>query len=231
MADELMQEERPAGTEPSPPILPSRARKKKSLKIDKEAVVLWISKTNKEALDQYDLRREMRVRRERMLRGWLSPKSWPYANCSNVWIPTMLTAMLKTSGTLENAVKSMRPIMSSKAKKRHDQAKQERIDQILDYQFHVEQDGNKVIDAYVWNFVNDEAAYTFTHWIKDRQTFHDIRVDVSRYPGASVHRRCADHVPGRCLLDPVGQGGLYMDGPVPRKQRAKGCQGRVFRPG
>lgn len=158
------------------PPSPTRRKRKRALTLDKPKITGDVLKTHNEALDLRDSRIQMRMARYRKLRGWLPEKSFPWADSANFWIPLMLIFSLRTKATLENAAKSIRPMMNAKALHRRDYLKQDRIDNLLDYQFFSENDGEKKIDQYISNFVDDEAVFTHTHWVKKKDDYRDIRV-------------------------------------------------------
>ena len=172
--------DKPVGNNPTVPEFkppsPSRRKRKRVLKLDKENLPGKIIKEHNEALELRDVRIQMRMTRYRKLRGWLPEKTFPYNDCANFWIPLMLIFSLRTKATLENAVKSIRPMMNSKALHRRDYLKQDRIDNLLDYQFFTENDGEKKIDQYISNFVDDEAVFSFCHWVRKEDDYRDVRV-------------------------------------------------------
>ena len=88
----------------------------------------------------------------------------------------MMIAKLKTEGTLQNALKSLRPMMQAKANQRRNNGKEQSINRLLDFQFFIENDGEGIIDAAVSNFVSDEAVFLFSQWVKETQIIHDVRV-------------------------------------------------------
>lgn len=171
--------DKPVGNNPTvpefkPPI-PPRRKRKRVLKLDEEISRKVIQEHN-ETLDLRDPRIQMRMARYRKLRGWLPEKSFPWSDSANFWIPLMLIFSLRTKATLENAAKSIRPMMNSKALHRRDYLKQDRIDNLLDYQFFTENDGEKKIDQYISNFVDDEAVFSFVHNVRKEDDYRDIRV-------------------------------------------------------
>lgn len=163
-----------------PPEQPKKERRRKRVLISNDEDRIRIGERVISDLEQdiqsIDERLNLRMERYSKLHGWLPEKSWPYKDCANFWLPVMLIYSLKTKSTLENAVKSMRPVMAAKALKRGDQSKQEKIDHLLDYQVFVENRGEKKIDAYISNFVDDEAVFAFVHWVRKQENYRDIRV-------------------------------------------------------
>jgi len=166
------------GTNPMVPVLPTRPkrRRKRSLKLDKEQIVSMVLKEHQTAMNQREERINLRINRYIKLRGWLPGKDGPWENAANFWLPIMLIYSLRTKATLENATKSVRPMMNSKSLHRRDQMKQDKVDKLLDYQFFVENEGEKTLDQYISNYVDDEAVFTFTHWVNKQDDYRDIRV-------------------------------------------------------
>ncbi len=164
---------------PTPAPSTKRNRRKKSFKLsdDQKAdiVGMVLDGFNRDTDDRGE-RIRRRMNRYAKLMGWLEQKDWPWNNCSNMWLPVMLTASLRMRATLENAIKSTRPVMASKARQRRNSTKTEKIDKILDYQVFTEQDGEKKIDAFCCNFIDDEAAFIFVHWVKESQTINETKV-------------------------------------------------------
>ena len=152
---------------------PSRRRK---FSFDKEKAANYIWECINSDLDERNDRIQRRKARRAKLMGWNGPQDWPWEDASNVFLPIMLIANLKTRGTLENSLKSISPLMEAKARQRRNQGKEEAINRILDYQFFAENRGNSTIDNFVGNFVSDEAAYLFAQWVKETQSYHDVRL-------------------------------------------------------
>ena len=178
MADEIQENKKPIGDEtpvPEPPKA-SPQRRKRSFKIDKEAVGKYVVDCLERDINEGQDRMKRRLDRYAKLRGYLDQKTWPYPNSANFWLPVMLIYSLKTRGTLENAGKSIRPIMNAKALQRRNVPKQDRIDKLLDYQFFVENDGERKLDAFICNYVDDEAAFGFVHYVRRDEGYRDIRV-------------------------------------------------------
>lgn len=172
--------EQPPGLESPAPdavaVRPQRPKRKRSLKIDRDKVAEFIKTTFTQDINDRQERIDLRMDRYEKLNGWLPEKSWPWSDCSNFWIPTMLIASRRMGATLENAVKSMRPVAMAKAKQKHNAGAEENINAVLDYQLFVENDGEKILDAFCTNFVNDEVAYLYIPWVREDQTVREIRI-------------------------------------------------------
>lgn len=190
MADEL--EEKPAGTEPAAPevptVKPRHPKRKRSLKIDREKASAWFLTTHQTRLDDTQRQRDDDMEIEEQLKGWLPEKNWPWDNCSNVWIPLMITALRRMSAALKNALKSMRPLVESRATQKRNSGKQEGINHVLDHQFFNENHGEDFIDAFVNNYVGKRAVFVFTPYVREDQTVREIRILDSLDPEV-------DHIP------------------------------------
>src|SRR3990167_3347011 len=173
------EEKEPIASESSAPEFPGikPRRKKRPFKIkDKDSLANSIVGECDRNIEARQERQNLRMDRTAKLRGWLPVKTFPWADSANFWFPLMLTYDLRTKSTLENAVKGMRPAMVAKAQQRLNKKKEQKIDQILDYQFFTENNGEKFIDDYVANFVEDEAVFAFVPWVRKMEGYRDIRV-------------------------------------------------------
>lgn len=171
----------PAGLEPAipeaPPSQDRPKRRTRSLKIDREAVVDYVLKHLDRDLQDREQWMRMRLERYAKMRGWLPEKVDPIGNLSsNVWLPVILAASLRVKATLENAIRSTRPLMESKARKRVDFDKQYRVDRLLDYQVFSEANGDRVFDDLISNYVDDGTAVAFQRWVKRTDTIYDVKV-------------------------------------------------------
>lgn len=185
---EAYEQEQPMGSEqpaPEPQVAPEattpprKLRKKRSFKLSDEERDNLVNKVldlhNRDISDREE-RQKKRMARYAKLMGWQDPKSWPWENCANIWLPVMLTASLRMKATLENAVKSTRPLMYAKARQRRNSHLVEKIDKILDYQVFTENAGERKFDDFISNFVDDETAYLFTSWVKEKSTINETKI-------------------------------------------------------
>ena len=202
---------KPAGSEDSPlddAVNTVSNRRRRSLKIDKEKAVAYVLEHLDQ--DQAQIADRLRQRKERYAkyRGWLVTKDWPWDDCANFWLPVMLISSLQIKSTLENAIKSTRPTIISKAHQRRNQPKQVNIDRVLDHQFYNENNGENKIDALVNNFVDDEAVFGFVHWVKDEQSYRDIRILPALEQDADVTAQLLQNL--RVLLPTVRDVGIVQ---------------------
>jgi hypothetical protein len=199
MADTL--DPKPTGTESPAPERPTvkarRPKRRRSLDLDREAVTKFVLDTLKRDMDDRQERINNRMNRYAQLRGWLPSKTWPFENCANFWVSAMLTASMRLCASLANSCKATRPLVEARALQRRNKDKQEKIDNTLDYQFFTENKGEAKIDELVFNFVHDEAVFTYTPWVRESQTVREVKM----MPGWDDN--VADHGPqllAACLM-------------------------------
>jgi hypothetical protein len=167
----------PEPTLPETPQTQTRIRRKQSFKLDKEQVSGYVLDRLQKDMDDREDWNTMRIERYAKLRGWLPDKNHPLGEqASNIWVPIILIASLRLKAGLENAVKSIRPLMGSKARQRRNMSKQDNIDRLLDYQFFCEIDGERTIDDMISNFVDDGTTITMQKWVKRDEVIRDVRV-------------------------------------------------------
>lgn len=174
--DELT--DKPSGTEPKLKEARPRLRRKQGFTtLDNDAVVRYVLERLRLDLDEREEWNQMRLDRYAKLRGWLPDKKHPLGTqAANVWMPVMLTASLRLKAGLENATKSMRPLMQSKAHQRRNIERQENIDRLLDYQIFAEGNGEVILDEYISNLVDDGTAIAFQRWVRRDSVVHDVRL-------------------------------------------------------
>jgi hypothetical protein len=117
---------------------------------------------------------ERRLQRYAKKFGWLEPKNYPWPNASNQHIPMLMTNSLRTEDTLHNAVLASRPTMSAIAVNEGDAEKGKQIDDLQDYQFFVEQNGEEKIAQLIDSYVNDGRAVAFVPWVKEKRRVREL---------------------------------------------------------
>jgi hypothetical protein len=117
-----------------------------------------------------------RLQREAKLRMWTEPKDWPWENASNFPTPDMMTHSLSVQDTLHNAVMMTRPVIGAKPIEKRDTEKARVIDNLLDYQFFVEQQGEDIVGDIIQNFVNDGVVTCFVPWVREFAESVDVQV-------------------------------------------------------
>lgn len=154
--------------------MPRTRERISSLNIDKEEIVKRIRKFYNDDMAAKNKDREARLQRYAKYRQWTEGRDWIGDETSDIALPDMTTASLKTQDTLHNAVMSQRPPISSKAVSRNDKDKQEKIDNLLDQQFFVEQPGEKIVEEMAEAFVNDGVYTVFTPWVKEKKKISQV---------------------------------------------------------
>lgn len=154
-----------------------RTRKRiESLKFDPQEVAARIKKFHQDDTNDRTPALEMRIQRYAKLRMWTSGKDWPWADASDVGVDDMMTNSLRIQDTLHNAVMSMRPVINSKSLDGKDHAdKQKVIDDLIDYQVFVEQEGERFIGDCADAFVNDGVFTIFIPWVREDREIVDLR--------------------------------------------------------
>ncbi len=154
-----------------------RTRKRtESLKFDRKIISDRIHKFwNDDTIDRtQDL--EARIQRYAKFRMWTEGKDFPWEDSSDVGLPDMITHSLRMQDTLHNAVMSIRPAIVTKAiSGKEDADKQSKVDDLIDYQVFVEQEGEKLIGDAADAFVNDGVYTIFTAWVREDREVIDTR--------------------------------------------------------
>mgnify|MGYP001568897377 CR=1 FL=1 len=168
--------QKPAGTEKRLKDVPKPRHRKRSFNLDKQRVVDYVLGRLQIDLDARQGWNQKRIDRYAKLRGWLPTKGSPLGSqSSNVWMPIMLVASMRLKASLENATKSMRPLMSAKALQQRNMDKQDSINRLTDYQFFTEAMGERVLDDFISNLVDDGLAIAHTRWVRRDEVIHDVR--------------------------------------------------------
>ncbi len=118
---------------------------------------------------------QARLQRYAKLYGWLETKNYPWPNASNQHVPMLMTNSQRTQDTLVNAVLASRPVMSAIAINKADADKGKTIDELQDYQFFVEQDGEEKLASMADSFTNDGRWVCFVPWVKEKRKAREIR--------------------------------------------------------
>src|SRR5574341_1125789 len=153
-------QQKPAGTEKRLKEVPKPRHRRRSFgSLDKQKVVDYVLSRLTIDLEARNEWNQKRIDRYAKLRGWLPTKGHPLGSqSSNVWMPIMLVASMRLKASLENATKSMRPLMSAKALQRRNMDKQDNINRLTDYQFFTEAACERVLYDLISNFVDDGLA-------------------------------------------------------------------------
>lgn len=173
-----MADEKTPGTEPTiEDIVPRQLRVKPSLKIDPATVVRFVTQRLTRDLADRNQWNLQRIDRYAKLRGWLPAKTYPIGSLSsNMWVPTMLIASMRLKASLENAIKSTRPLMEAKATQRRNIDRQENISNLIDFQVFEEANGEDLFDDFISNLVDDGTAVAFVRWVREDQILRDVKI-------------------------------------------------------
>ena len=170
------------------PRFPLRPRRR--VTIDADDVVGSVL-TRAHEIDQ-DLNRshwlEARLQRYAKLRGWLPEKSWPWASCSNVHVPILMTSDLRANAGLHNVVMTLRPLLSAKAQSRSGVEREEKITQVVDHQLFLEP-GPEIAERRLADFIagglQDGNGVAYTPWVRDEREITETRFAPPIPPEAS----------------------------------------------
>lgn len=110
---------------------------------------------------------ENRLQRIAKLRMWTEGTNLPWDDASDLGLPDMMEKSLKTQDTLINAVLATRPPIGAKATSEDDAGNEEKIDQLIDYQVFVEQDGEAAVNELAEAFETDGVFTAFVPWITE----------------------------------------------------------------
>ena len=111
---------------------------------------------------------DLRLQRYAKFRMWVGEDSdWPWSGSSDVGLPDMMTDVLAMEDTLHNAVMSNRPLANARALQPTDREKEEKVDDLLDTQVFIEQNGEKAVEESASCFVMDGTFVAFVPWVRE----------------------------------------------------------------
>jgi hypothetical protein len=145
-----------------------RRRRRFSREIDKDEIVRRVLEFAKKDDDARADERDLRLQRYAKFRMWVDSNSdWPWEGSSNVGLPDMATDVFAMEDTLHNAVMSNRPLANARALQKTDREKEEMVDDLLDTQVFVEQNGEKAVEESTSCFVMDGVFTAFIPWVRE----------------------------------------------------------------
>ena len=154
---------------------PPRSRPR-SLPVNHEELSAHIDESiDRDIEDRSDWNKK-RIQRYAKLRGWRETKNFPWPNASNAHLPYLMTECLRTQDTMHNAILAKHPVVESMAVPQVNQAKQSRIDHLLDYQLFTEQQGEEVVATLVQQFVQDGVFFAFVPWVRYDESVNDVHI-------------------------------------------------------
>ena len=86
---------------------------------------------------------------------------------SDVQLPDILTAVLRTEDTLQNSAMATRPMINTRALTKENTERERKNDLLLDQQFFVDQDGESLLEKATMNFVRDGELNILTRWVRE----------------------------------------------------------------
>ena len=124
-------------------------RTRKSTKnIDRDEIVARVQEFAKKDEDARSEDIALRLQRYAKYRMWTEGDGdWPWEGSSDVGLTDMMTNVQSLDDTLHNAFMSNRPVINARAMKETDEDKQDLIDDLLDTQLFLEQNGEDVVGA------------------------------------------------------------------------------------
>lgn len=178
-SDEPMLEgEEPVGFFVKPP------RRVKSLVKDPDKVVHDLIRLYDTDIEDRMDWAERRIQRTAKYRGWRETKTYPWVNASNAHLPIIMTDVQRTEDTLHNAVLSTRPVMNAKGANKAFENKEKVVDQLLDHQIFVENQGELRIGNLISSFTQDGQFIAYVPHVKEKQKV--TRTNVLDFPPAGV---------------------------------------------
>jgi hypothetical protein len=132
----------------------------------RKAIALDIMERFEELDQARSVERDMRRDRYQKLMQMGGTSAQPYDGASDVQLPDMMSACLRTEDTLVNAAMSTRPMVNSKAVSDLDKSRERKNDLLLDHQYFNELDGEDLTERSAVNFVRDGQFTAYTKWVK-----------------------------------------------------------------
>ena len=128
---------------------------------------------------------QVRLQRYAKYRMWAYDETdFPWEGSSNIGLPMLMTDVLALEDSLHNAVMSNRPLTSARALKKNDIDSQETIDDLLDTQVFIEQNGEDCVGESASCFALDGGFVAFVPWVNEergisiRRTFKSFGDDI-----------------------------------------------------
>ena len=153
-----------------PTVLVLPKRKTRSLQVDAEEVVISVLKRLSQDLSDRSEWMENQLRRYAKYKGWQETKSWQFEDASNANIPIIMYTCQRVEDSLCNAVISQRPIMQAKAMQRVNAPREKRVDHLLDHEFFVQANAERLLSDAIHNFVVDGTVHVMIPWVRGERT-------------------------------------------------------------
>lgn len=159
---------------------PFPIRPKRALTIDEDTLVDSVLRRAEEL--EADQNRsqwiDARLQRYAKYRGWLPTKTFPWAGASNVHLPILEIAELRTNAGLHNHVMTLRPLMTAKATNRGGVKKEEAITELIDAQLFLDpgpEQAERRFGDFISSFLQDGNAVAYTPWVREEGTVRLVR--------------------------------------------------------
>jgi hypothetical protein len=178
----------PAGFSIKPP------QRKKSLIKDAVKVASDVIKKFTDDLEDRQEWAERRLQRTAKYRGWREGKQYPWPGASDAHLPIIMTDVQRTEDTLHNAVLSVRPVMNAKGTNKDVEAKEKTVDQLLDHQIFIENQGEVRIGNLISSFTQDGQFIAYIPYIKEKQKTTKTHVVDFPPPGKSWEEWLHEHL-------------------------------------
>ena len=154
---------------------------------------------------------ELRKQRYAKMRGWQEGKTWPWDDASDSIVPDMMSNTLGTQDSLVNAVVSTRPAITSKAVAESNRQHEETVDQLIDFQVFVEQQGEKLVGEFAEDFCNDSRFLAMVSWVKEDRSATEIHLfdkrPENRIPIEWHQQLIDDQFPTKAMSRPISVAG------------------------
>jgi len=156
------------------------------------AVVARVKRFASEDEEARNTDRRYREQRYAKLMQWAEERDIPWEGCTNVTLPDIMTACLRTEDTLANACLAVRPMVNARALDQTNSEKERKIDQLLDTQFFVEQPGEKFLEGSIADYVRDGTVTAYSRWITEQREIMQVHefdpIPLNQVPGRYFER-------------------------------------------
>lgn len=118
---------------------------------------------------------DLRKQRYAKLMQYATEVDEPWVGASNVQLSDMMSAVLRSEDTTQNAVITTRPIANLRATNPANKDRERKGDLLLDHQLFVEQDGEALIEELSMNFYRDGEFTALTRWVREFRKIMIVR--------------------------------------------------------
>lgn len=118
---------------------------------------------------------DARIQRHAKLMQWATERDSPWEGAHPMSSPDILTAVLRSEDTLQNAVMSQRPVMNAAAQDPANKEREHSVERYQDHQFFVKQRGEKLIESLSCDFIREGDAVTYVHQVRETRSTVQVR--------------------------------------------------------